>query len=569
MKNKDEKKSKSEDKNSEKSSKAEIKPETSSENKKESSTENSNSISSKTESAGEKTSKESSISIASTNSISAVSPEVASESSSSAMTPESSSSVMSSEVSPESSSSAMSSEVSPESSSSAMSSESLSASAMSSESLSASAISSESISASAISSESLSASAISSESLSASAMSSESISAGVQSESVSEILASQSASIEAQQIEKSSQINMIINNSSSDSIKKILEECKECDTVKNVLVYFDGRKYTDYTGTIVFEKKGDVFVDSTGLFEGVDCGCKKEEMKEMGKASSTGLIHSKSATDQECKKHSETIQKVCGYVENSIKETGVPQSVSVESTSSAVSDGPISGETPQSADIGPTSPSVTANTSSNLNSGSESNAQQQVPNSGAQGSDQKANTSSVASTPQASSPVEPQQSVAPINSVVPQGASTMCSVIPPVELNCPPGFIKTMKIDGNCCSNKKSTGNSETNTPNLIGINSFCCCEEVKPIVKQVEEVICVTTTNNTTELPPHITVSQVAPVEAPKVEKISQKEEDCEEIVTVNKIVIVQEEAEENDCNNECCCVEDVCENPCEVKEC
>ncbi|KCZ78055.1 hypothetical protein H311_00927 [Anncaliia algerae PRA109] len=65
---------------------------------------------------------------------------------------------------------------------------------------------------------------------------------------------------------------------SPDVVKKVLEECKECSKVDKVLCSGENGKFTDATGIVKMTEQNGKITDQSGLIEGVDCGCKSNEI---------------------------------------------------------------------------------------------------------------------------------------------------------------------------------------------------------------------------------------------------------------------------------------------------
>ncbi|ORD93338.1 hypothetical protein ECANGB1_159 [Enterospora canceri] len=96
----------------------------------------------------------------------------------------------------------------------------------------------------------------------------------------------------------------------ANQVNAILNECKDCKQVKDVLVYKDGDVYRDYTNNIEFTMTDGQLKDKSGAFAGKDCGCKKSEIPEKGKLTETGLIQDNAVPESECQQQKNLMDKM-------------------------------------------------------------------------------------------------------------------------------------------------------------------------------------------------------------------------------------------------------------------
>ena len=119
-----------------------------------------------------------------------------------------------------------------------------------------------------------------------------------------------SASLPDETSKKEEVISSVVNIDSS-VVNDVLQNCQECQKVDKVLCTKNEKgEYTDYSGKITMKEENGVIKDSSGMFVGQDCGCKKEEIPEKGKLTETGVYQDKSVDETAAKNQAETLKKV-------------------------------------------------------------------------------------------------------------------------------------------------------------------------------------------------------------------------------------------------------------------
>lgn len=123
------------------------------------------------------------------------------------------------------------------------------------------------------------------------------------SQSFSSQVSSASASISSDVIDEIEKIK----NTDQSTLDVQINKCEECSKVDGLLVYKDGNVWKDYSGKIEMKMVDGKLMDKTGVFIGKDCGCKKEEIPEIGKVTETGLYQDKGLSQSECEKQNKMI----------------------------------------------------------------------------------------------------------------------------------------------------------------------------------------------------------------------------------------------------------------------
>jgi len=253
---------------------------------------------------------------------------------------------------------------------------------------------------------------------------------------------------------------------------------------------------TDYSGTISFEMKDGELVDKTGLFKGMDCSCKKEEMIERGKVTETGLLQSNDVSKEE-------IDRQCGVLDvvnnnlsgdKPVDKTVSPSGTQENDTKASNTDQIAAHSQEKSATKTETTNNSQSKEGSN-NQTAESTNNQPQENNNVQPPPLTENTapqeknSEISSLPNNDTTTKPSTDMTTENTAPQQELSKSVPLPNKAagEYQCPPGFIKTTDFNGSCCESNESIKISENNTYSrnfsnhlkIVGNKSFCCCQTV------------------------------------------------------------------------------------------
>lgn len=369
-----------------------------------------------------------------------------------------------------------------------------------------------------------------------------------------------------------------IKGADPDKVKRVLASCKDCKRVQGVLAYKEGDKWKDYSGKIELEMRDGKLCDKSGAISAMECGCKKEEIPQMGNMGETGLIHDKKISKEEIHQQANFMSQVAAETPSQAQggggePTSVPPSVPGEGTpppktgEAGGSEGGSGGEAGGSAGGAPTSSAGGAPTSS------AGGAPGGASPGGAPGGGAAAPQSSAAQSP---APTQPSPQPTP-------------KEVPPTAQM--PVVFKAIKLKYDlagddekspCTPSKARVPEFKTQTITVMDGTPQPTTTVIKTVrMRRKPKTVTVTmkAEEEKPECPPAIQVKKKKPARKPKPKKPdteieeSEEKEDCppkkkEEVVTVSKTVTLPYKGVE--CTPDCQCEEEgECDNPCTDLKC
>lgn len=245
-----------------------------------------------------------------------------------------------------------------------------------------------------------------------------------------------------------------INSLDQATISSVMSSCQDCEKVNDVLVYKDGDVWRDYTGKIQMSVNNGVLVDKTGVFIGKDCGCKKEEIPQMGQIGETGIYQDKQVNSAQCQKQNNLMTNLA----SANSSTGMAQSGFSSMSPSGASTADSSGATSVSPSVSTSSVGTggasdstagaggASDSSAGTSGASDSSAGAGGASDSSAGSGDASSSPISASTPDSSMPATSSEQGGQQYGASDQPASQASSVPPTVPSPQSPIVFKAIKL---------------------------------------------------------------------------------------------------------------------------